>query len=229
MFSLKRGLGSSKGKKKLKTDVSSSAGFGEGSDSDNESDFKSVMAAKLKKVDKLISKKEPIDLEEAKEAKAKVHNKKPGETMEKILEAKRLRDQEHQTIQHRQKANQVKNYLKENTEALVFSTKEYEKQQDESKKLESKIEERDKEVGSFYSSLINSRTGTPTEGVKAETTAVKDVKNVKNETTEKGVKVSNTVTDTTLTKQVLAYIKSKISENDIIELQRKYWERKQIT
>lgn len=88
----------------------------------------------------------------------------------RILEAKRVRQQEQRAAQLRQDDAKLRQYLEENHDALVFASDAYTRQQEEVRALERQRLQHDATAAaaapsqSFYAKMIRAQAGEPEEG-----------------------------------------------------------------
>lgn len=230
--------------------------FNDNNSSDDEEDnFATEMAKKARKVAKLVDKTEEFKEDEAIKNKTNTKiNPQLSQLLTKILEGKKIREQEQLVAQNEQKEQQLKDYLNKNKDAIVFSSEAYKIEQDSLKLNEEKIREQEKleaeELNNgteFYSRMIKARIGEKEE-------LIPNVKSIINDNTSNVSKVvgvspakvedklkrvqskkpiqfnivnsSDKEKKNDLLDKLMDFIKSKITEQDLIEAKGKYFERK---
>ncbi|CAH2350692.1 hypothetical protein CLIB1423_02S02938 [[Candida] railenensis] len=179
---------------------------------------------------------------------------KPNSIVNNILTAKRLRDHEHLAAQSKQKELDLKMYLEKNKDAVVFSSEAYQQHQTQLKLVEKQVEEREEQEDlinrslspskSFYSKMIQSRVGTAEledehDAEKLNFPQLETIKPVpiihkrgktgigkeKLEINYAPSPGTANSTSSVLLSSVMTFIKSKLTDDDINEEKRKYWDR----
>lgn len=179
---------------------------------------------------------------------------KPNSIVNNILAAKRLRDHEHLAALLKQKESELKKYLEKNKDAVVFSSEAYQQYQAQLKLVEKQVEEREEQEDlinrslppskSFYSKMIQSRVGTVEDKDEhdAEKLTLPQLESIKSapiihnrgktgiskEKLDISYTLSPATADSTssiLLSRVMTFIKSKLTDDDINEEKKKYWDR----